>query len=109
METDQRHSLGRQFERTADHHKLNGHCNVENRKPPSWLIGLKTKVHYWLHQEGKPSPMITFHRGIESLGLRDPSVSKVRMYQTIGSFDDQPALFVEGHAPHLSIWRRLQR
>jgi hypothetical protein len=88
----------------ADYHKLNGHCiffkgTVENTKLANWVS--KQRSNYWLHQEGKPSPLTTFRiEALESLGLEwDPSVSSRQGIPNKRSFDDQPAL-VRGKAMH---------
>jgi hypothetical protein len=65
----------------ADYRKNHGHCNVpkgcsESTKLAHWVATQRN--NYWLHQEGKTSPMTTFRiEELESLGFEwKPSVCR---------------------------------
>jgi hypothetical protein len=57
----------------VDYRKLNGHCNVpkrciENSKLGTWVSTQRS--NYWLHVEGKPSPMtLSRIQALESVGF----------------------------------------
>jgi hypothetical protein len=111
---------GDRLSELADYRKIHGHCNVpqkysENTKLGRWVA--KQRSNYWLHAEGKTSPMTTFRiQELESLGFEwgvcltacwEDRLSELGDYRRIHGHCNVPKR--DGENTKLATWVTTQR